>query len=592
MNPLLTKSDFKLASTCPTKLFYKKNGYPSANEEDDYMELLAEGGYMVGRLAEHLYPGGKKVTTLKTEDAVAETNKLIEAGTPTILEAAFVWNGCLVRVDILNRTKSGFDLIEVKSKGYDPDKGFRGARGGWVGSWKEYVEDVTFQRWVARGAMPNVAISAYLLVPDKTIVGEVEGLPARFTLTRKDREILVSGDIPSDEVTAAVRLLKLCPVDDLANELEPEVVKTAKVLLSSLEGGAAKKIPGVPRYLCADCEYRMPHHDKNGFAECWGALANVTPSLFDLNRLGYVKEDKLLVAERLIREGKVSLFDIPAGLLTTSYGPRQKIQIEHTKANTEWRDTSLKPALQACKYPLHFIDFETSRLALPYHRKMTPWEQVAFQWSCHTIRKPGAKIEHKDWINLDPAFPSFGFAEELRAWIGDAGTVFTWSHHEASTLKDIARQIDDYCPDKADLKNWLLLTPGRIFDLCAHAEKAYFHPLMAGKTSIKAVLPAIWRNNPKLRAHALFSRYVKEDKNGLMSPYASLPSIEIFARSETIEEGTGAMRAYQEMLYGGGRQDSAIKDSWKKLLLHYCELDTAAMVMIWMHWMDEYPGEK
>ena len=41
----LSKSDFKVAQTCPTKLFYKKNGYPSANEENDYLMMLADGGF-------------------------------------------------------------------------------------------------------------------------------------------------------------------------------------------------------------------------------------------------------------------------------------------------------------------------------------------------------------------------------------------------------------------------------------------------------------------------------------------------------------------------------------------------------------------
>jgi hypothetical protein len=32
------------------------------------------------------------------------------------------------------------------------------------------------------------------------------------------------------------------------------------------------------------------------------------------------------------------------------------------------------------------------------------------------------------------------------------------------------------------------------------------------------------------------------------------------------------------------RHDEARKQKWKTLLLEYCELDTAAMVMVWLHW--------
>jgi hypothetical protein len=39
---LLTKSDFILAQTSSTKLYYRKGGYPSSwLEEDEYLRLLA-----------------------------------------------------------------------------------------------------------------------------------------------------------------------------------------------------------------------------------------------------------------------------------------------------------------------------------------------------------------------------------------------------------------------------------------------------------------------------------------------------------------------------------------------------------------------
>ena len=41
-----------------------------------------------------------------------------------------------------------------------------------------------------------------------------------------------------------------------------------------------------------------------------------------------------------------------------------------------------------------FVDFETATAALPYHKGMSPYETVAFQWSCHTIRQPNAEPEH------------------------------------------------------------------------------------------------------------------------------------------------------------------------------------------------------
>jgi CRISPR/Cas system-associated exonuclease Cas4 (RecB family) len=47
----LSKSDFKVAQTCPTKLYYKKRGYPSVKDDDEYLALLAEGGSIVQKIA-------------------------------------------------------------------------------------------------------------------------------------------------------------------------------------------------------------------------------------------------------------------------------------------------------------------------------------------------------------------------------------------------------------------------------------------------------------------------------------------------------------------------------------------------------------
>jgi hypothetical protein len=51
MSMYLTKSDFKVARTCATKLYYRKLRYPSRLQEDEYLQFLADGGYMVETIA-------------------------------------------------------------------------------------------------------------------------------------------------------------------------------------------------------------------------------------------------------------------------------------------------------------------------------------------------------------------------------------------------------------------------------------------------------------------------------------------------------------------------------------------------------------
>ncbi len=45
----LTKSRFKLAVECPTKLFYtSKKNYRDLKQEDSFLQALADGGFQVG----------------------------------------------------------------------------------------------------------------------------------------------------------------------------------------------------------------------------------------------------------------------------------------------------------------------------------------------------------------------------------------------------------------------------------------------------------------------------------------------------------------------------------------------------------------
>lgn len=58
----LTKSRFKLATECATKLHYTGNpAYFNARTEDSFLAALAEGGFQVGALACLMVPGGTMI---------------------------------------------------------------------------------------------------------------------------------------------------------------------------------------------------------------------------------------------------------------------------------------------------------------------------------------------------------------------------------------------------------------------------------------------------------------------------------------------------------------------------------------------------
>jgi hypothetical protein len=104
---------------------------------------------------------------------------------------------------------------------------------------------------------------------------------------------------------------------------------------------------------------------------------------------------------------------------------------------------------------------------------------------------------------------------------------------------------------------------------------------------VKVVLPAVWENDEVLRRHPAFREYVARSEDGatVLSPYATLEPLPFGDddREEVVDEGTGAVRVYQELIFASPDAETAAKRA--QLLLQYCKLDTAAMVMVWLHWL-------
>jgi hypothetical protein len=592
----LTKSDFTVARTCGTKLFYKKLRYPSLNDENPYLEFLADGGYMVETMAKLLFADGKELGNWAEPDkASEETRSLLEADDGTFFEATVVHNGLLARVDILRRIGDALRIIEVKSSSIDSDADgpnpFRGKKGGIASEWRPYLEDVTFQTIVLGRAFPQFKVVPFLCVVDKAKSATANATYDRFRLRRTDDgwrpEVDYDGNV--DELRKS-HVLAIIDVSGEVLELKASVEDEAARFAATLQSNPIKRIAPEIGKKCKRCEYRLPlgQTEKNGFRDCWGTLAEPDPHILDLFRVDLLGGKNNDLVAQFASLGKSKLSDVPTGLLSGAFAPRQSLQLECSAAEREHIAPVLKEIISNHSFPLHFIDFEGSRLAIPYHAGMRPYEQASFQWSCHTISSDG-QVEHAEWLNTADAFPNFEFAQTLKKQIGNEGTVYIWSHYEIDILREIRRQMDKYGYANAELAQWIdqltVEENPRVVDLCKLAQEHYFHPLMKGSVSIKYVLPSVWAADTNLRTNPLFEKYVKFDGAGsLLNPYATLPPLPIGEAEEVVNEGTGAMRVYQEMMFGRAKNDEALRKGYKRLLLQYCELDTAAMVAIWMHW--------
>jgi hypothetical protein len=423
----------------------------------------------------------------------------------------------------------------------------------------------------------------YLRNGARGAIGRSFGQPLKY---RNQSSFLAPARIAEEHVLVIIN------VSDLVAELEDEVAAATDELAATVSEDTVTRVPPVIGTKCKKCEYRLPHSviERNGFRECWGKLAEPDPHILDLYRIDVVGGRNSETVAQLAAAGKAGLDDILRTLLSGAYADRQRLQLECTAQNREFIDPDLKAMLSRHKHPLHFIDFEASRLATPYHVGMRPYEIASFQWSWHSFSEPGGALDHNEWLNDKDAFPNFEFASALRKQIGDEGTVYIWSHYEVDVLQEIRRQMDEYGEKDGDLAAWLdrMTTKGnpRIVDLREVARHHYFHPAMKGSLSIKYVLPAVWGADPCLQADSAFAEYAGRDKTGkLLNPYDKLPLLPIGEKEEVVNEGTGAMRVYQEMMFGVAASDPAARESYRRLLLQYCRLATAAMVMIWRHWV-------
>ena len=147
----LTKSRFKLALSCPTKLFYRsKPEYPDSNTENAFLEALAEGGYQVGALAQCYYPDGILVDEKGYDLPLQRTRELLKQENVIIFEGAFRYKNLFIRADIVEKKGNRINLIEVKAKSFSGrDSTDMLSKKGFLDTgWEEYVYDVAFQKYV------------------------------------------------------------------------------------------------------------------------------------------------------------------------------------------------------------------------------------------------------------------------------------------------------------------------------------------------------------------------------------------------------------------------------------------------------------
>jgi hypothetical protein len=655
----LTKSRFKQALECPTKLFYTgKSEYLNNSLDNSFLAALAEGGYQVGALACLMYPGGVEVTDTGHAGQIERTRELLQRDEVTIYEGALEAHGLFVRVDILRKRGNVIELVEVKAKSFDPakDGDFRGAKGQLRSDMLPYLQDIAFQRHVAALAFPQFDYRSFLMLADKSATATVDGLNQRFRVRRQGRQIQVALAPGTDLSALGAPILTAVPVDSQVGEILAGPVDVAGTPMpfadAALYLAAAyredRRLAPRPGAVCGGCEFKaatppQAGEARSGFHECWSAALGWSEADFvggTVLDLWNLRKKDALMAQGVLKPAAVTLEDLGFdGAEPGAEGMGQKHR-QWYQCSRDWPGGGdyffdaggMAAAMRTWRYPLHFIDFETCAVAIPFARGHRPYETVAFQFSHHVMHEDG-RVEHRtQFLEATPGVdPSVPFLRGLRdALAAEDGTVFRWATHENTVLNHLKRQLlEDPMPpaDAAMLVEFIdtitmrkdadgeVIGSRNMVDLCKLAERYFFHPATKGSSSLKKVLPALMQSSAFLREHYCQPAYGSQNMPSLnlaqpmawwveqdgqiQDPYSLLPPVfDDFSREEVasidagfapdLQEGGAAMAAYARLQFE--EIDVREREAIRRALLRYCELDTLAMVMAaqaWRAWISE-----
>lgn len=638
---------------CPTKLYYSGNpDYINTKTTDSFLEALADGGYQVGELARCYFPGGHDITTLDYEEAERQTLELMKKEDVILFEPAVRFKDFFIRIDILVKSGHTLKLIEVKAKSFDcnEESPFLNKRNGKIKSdWQDKLLDIAFQTHVLCSAYPGYQVIPYLMCADKHAICKTEGLNQKFRVTKSSNRkgVEVAKSLTKEDLDDRI----LCQI----NVEEPislilsgegygddnfDFADTAQALAEAYK--LDKKIPTTIGSKCQSCEFRCSAEEKttgkkSGFEECWSKALGWAEEDFKeptiLNLWNFRRKDEFFEAGK-IKLSDIEKTDIPIktdGKPGLSTSERQWLQIEkiRNKDNTAYVDMDgLKNEMSRWTFPLHFIDFETIMVALPFNKGMKPYEGILFQFSHHVVYEDG-RIEHfGEFIDTEPGrFPSYYAVRELMNQLGnDHGTIFKYSNHENTYLLIVYDQLKAslYPPEdreqlmefirsithrKLNPKTYEWIGNRDMVDMLELEKRFYYDPSTNGSNSIKYVLPAVLNSSGFLKEK--YSKPIYGSPGGIKShnyknwtwvrmkgnrvedPYKLLPrmfqdvsdrEMELLSSDDELKEGGAAMTAYARMQFS--EMSDYERNELRKALLMYCELDTLAMVMISEAWRD------
>ena len=344
-----------------------------------------------------------------------------------LFEPAFSANGLYSRIDILNPAGSGCWDI-IEVKSQTNIK-------------EVNLHDVSFQR----------------------LACETAGLEInRCFLAIMNKDYVKRGVIEPD---------KLFMLEDITEDAYEAGIGIYTRAAEMLEVMANPECPELPVGTHCMSPYPCPLME----ADCWPGLPQ--HNVFTLVRGGGK-------ADELYRAGVTDISRLPSGFGLTK---RQEIQVRSVVSGTPYVDAeAIRGFLKTLEYPLYFLDFETINPAVPLYDGSRPFQQVPFQYSVHVQPLPGAELEHSSCLADGTHDPRPEIAAVLPGVLGDAGSIIIYYQ---GFEEGILRTLGQAFPP---VSQWVAKAISRMVDLWLPFRNFnYYHPQQLGRSSLKAVLPAL-----------------------------------------------------------------------------------------------------
>ena len=489
----LSKSRYVTGLQCP-KILWMNEHMPEQFDESVRDEVLLEVGNAVGDLAMGYY--GDYVEVEFDEhgfQAMAErTRELLDAGERVICEATFIYEDNFCMADILRVDDDGVHIVEVKA----------------TNSLKDYhQDDASYQLWVIEQCGLKVKSVGLMYL--------------NGNYRRK-------GDIDLHE---------LFVVEDITEEARYRAQSVPMNIQQIVKKADVDDEPIV----------RMGRHCKNphpcGYQE-WCKREFPRPCVFDINSIWMS-----VAADMAYDDGIVTFEDVlENGVLLN---PRQSVQVAcEVNGADEYVDReAVRSFLDRLRFPLYFLDFETFREAIPPFDGCWPYEQIPSQYSLHVLDEPGGTLSHYEFLAPEGSDPRRAVAEHLCADIpmGACSIAFNMSF-ERTRIREMAELFPDLAAHLEDIN------AGMVDLIEPFKTGSYYRRAMGKSNSIKAVLPALFPDDPELDYRAL----------------------------EGVHNGGEAMNAYANLTKLPEEERAVVREQ----LLRYCELDTLAMVRIYEKLLD------